>query len=66
METINKEFSKENIKCYSIVPTVIDTPSNREWGSEADIKKWVKPEDMADVIYNLDDKQPTVVKMGFN
>jgi NAD(P)-dependent dehydrogenase (short-subunit alcohol dehydrogenase family) len=66
METINKEFSKENIKCYSIVPTVIDTPSNREWGSEADIKKWVKPEDMADVIYNLNDKQPTVVKMGFN
>lgn len=66
METINKEFSKDNIRCYSIVPTVIDTPSNREWGSEADIKKWVKPEDMADVIYNLNDKQPTIVKMGFN
>lgn len=66
METINLEFSKENIKCYSIVPTVIDTPSNREWGTEADIKNWVKPEDMADVIYNLRDVNPSIVKMGFN
>ena len=66
METINKEFRKENIRCYSIVPTVIDTLSNREWGTAEDIKKWVKPQDMADVIYNLDDKQPSIVKMGFN
>jgi NAD(P)-dependent dehydrogenase (short-subunit alcohol dehydrogenase family) len=66
METINLEFSKDNIKCYSIVPTVIDTPSNREWGTEADIKNWVKPEDMADVIYNLSDTNPSIVKMGFN
>lgn len=66
METINLEFTKDNIKCYSIVPTVIDTPSNREWGTEADIKNWVKPEDMADVIYNLNDTNPSIVKMGFN
>lgn len=66
METINLEFSRDNIKCYSIVPTVIDTLSNREWGTEADIKNWVKPEDMADVIYNLSDTNPSIIKMGFN
>lgn len=66
METINLEFSKDNIKCYSVLPTVIDTPSNREWGTEADIKNWVKPVDMADVIYNLNDTNPSIVKMGFN
>jgi NAD(P)-dependent dehydrogenase (short-subunit alcohol dehydrogenase family) len=66
METINKEFGKNNIKCYSIVPTVIDTPSNREWGTEDDIKSWIEPEDMADAIFNLNDTPPSVVKMGFN
>jgi NAD(P)-dependent dehydrogenase (short-subunit alcohol dehydrogenase family) len=66
METINLECGKDNIKCYSIVPTVIDTPSNREWGTEADIKNWVKPEDIADEIYNLNDTSPSIVKMGFN
>jgi NAD(P)-dependent dehydrogenase (short-subunit alcohol dehydrogenase family) len=66
METINKEFSKDNIECYSIVPTVIDTPSNRVWGTEKDIKNWIQPEDMADVIFDLNDTHPSVVKMGFN
>lgn len=66
METINIEFGKENIKCNAIVPTVIDTPANREWGGEEEIKKWVIPEDIADVIFNINDKQPTVIKMGFD
>jgi NAD(P)-dependent dehydrogenase (short-subunit alcohol dehydrogenase family) len=64
METINKEFDKDNIKCYAIAPTVIDTPANREWGTNEDIKKWVKPEDIADTIFNLNDTQPVVIKMG--
>ena len=66
METINLEHGKNGIKCFSVAPTVIDTPSNREWGSEDDIKNWVKPEDMADVIYNLKDSDSSLIKMGFN
>lgn len=66
METIKLEHEKNGINCFSVVPTVIDTPSNREWGTEEDIKNWVKPEDMADVIYNLKDENPSIVKMGFN
>ena len=66
METINKEFGKDNIKCNAIVPTVIDTPANREWGTEDDVKKWVLPEDIADIIFNINDNQPTVIKMGFD
>jgi NAD(P)-dependent dehydrogenase (short-subunit alcohol dehydrogenase family) len=30
-----------------IVPTIIDTPANREWGSPDDIPKWTKTEDIA-------------------
>jgi NAD(P)-dependent dehydrogenase (short-subunit alcohol dehydrogenase family) len=30
-----------------IVPIVIDTVANREWGSADDIPKWTKPEDIA-------------------
>lgn len=53
MNTISKEMKEENIRCNTIIPSTIDTPSNREWGSEEDIKKWVKPEEIADIIFDL-------------
>ncbi|MCE1165287.1 MAG: SDR family oxidoreductase [Bacteroidetes bacterium] len=59
MDTISKEYKKHNIRANTVIPSVIDTPSNREWGSDEDAKKWVKPEDVARVIYSLADS-------GFN
>ena len=57
METISKEY--EHIKCNAIVPTVIDTPANREWGTEDEIKNWVKPEEIANLIYQLEAERRT-------
>ena len=53
MDTISAELKKENIRCNTIVPGTIDTPANREWGSEEDFKNWVKPEEIADIIFDL-------------
>jgi NAD(P)-dependent dehydrogenase (short-subunit alcohol dehydrogenase family) len=65
METINIENENTNIKCNAIIPTTIDTPSNREWGSEEEIIKWVKPEAIANMIYGLTLKdEPTILKIG--
>ena len=65
METINLENKNFNIKCNAIIPTTIDTPSNREWGSEEDIKTWVKPEAIADMIFGLTLKdEPTILNIG--
>lgn len=53
MDTVSEEMKDKNIRCNVIVPSIIDTPANREWGSADDIKKWVKPEEIADMIADL-------------
>jgi NAD(P)-dependent dehydrogenase (short-subunit alcohol dehydrogenase family) len=53
MDTVSEEMKSRNIRCNTIIPSIIDTPSNREWGSKDDIKKWVKPEDIAEIIFDL-------------
>ncbi|MBL8008526.1 MAG: SDR family oxidoreductase [Ignavibacteria bacterium] len=53
MNTISEEMKEFNIRCNTVIPGIIDTPANREWGSEEDIKKWVKPENIAKIIYGL-------------
>jgi len=53
MDTISEEMKEFNIRCNTIIPSIIDTPANREWGSDEDIKKWVKPEEIAEIIYDF-------------
>ena len=53
MNTISAEMKSKNIRANTIVPGVMDTPENREWGSKEDIKTWVKPSDIAEIIWNL-------------
>jgi NAD(P)-dependent dehydrogenase (short-subunit alcohol dehydrogenase family) len=53
MNTISKEYEADNIKGFSVIPGIIDTPANREWGSEEEIKNWAKPEVIADKIFKL-------------
>lgn len=53
MNTISEECKGSDIRCNTVIPGIIDTPANREWGSEEDMKKWVKPEQVAGAIYSL-------------
>lgn len=53
METVSKEMKSSNIRCNTIIPSIIDTPANREWGSPEEIKKWVKTGEIAGIIWDL-------------
>lgn len=50
-ELMNDEAKGKNIVTSVIVPSTIDTPQNRMAMPDADFKKWVKPEAIADIIY---------------
>ncbi len=53
MDTVSEEMKDLDIRCNTIIPSTIDTPANREWGKPEDFKKWVKPEEIAEIIYQF-------------
>ena len=54
---INEETKGTNIVATVIVPSTIDTKANREAMPDADVNKWVKPEQIAGIIeFALSDK----------
>ena len=50
-EVLNKEAGLLDIVTTVIVPSVIDTPQNREDMPDADFARWVKPSRIAEVIH---------------
>jgi NAD(P)-dependent dehydrogenase (short-subunit alcohol dehydrogenase family) len=52
-EIINETGGQDNIQAAVIVPSIIDTPVNRSAMPDADFKKWVTPEAIAESIYFL-------------
>ncbi|MBX7043198.1 MAG: SDR family NAD(P)-dependent oxidoreductase [Ignavibacteria bacterium] len=53
MDTVSEEFKDLGIRCNTIVPGIIDTPANREWGTPDEIADWVSPQDIAEVVSSL-------------
>lgn len=49
-ELINAEGKADGITAHVIVPSIIDTPPNREAMADADFSKWVPPARIADTI----------------
>ena len=50
VNALDVEYRKEGVRCNAILPSVIDTPANRESQPNADHSKWVKPEEIAKVV----------------
>lgn len=61
VQALDAEYRQDGVRANAILPSVIDTPANRESQPNADYDKWVKPEDIAKVVRVLisDDSAPT-------
>jgi len=49
-ESMSKELRDQGINVNAVLPSIIDTPTNRTDMPDADHSKWVRPEDLAAVI----------------
>ncbi len=52
-QSVAEEGRAHGIRANVIVPSIIDTPANREWGSPEDIARWITPEAIARTIADL-------------
>lgn len=52
-QTTAHEGKPYGISANCIVPSVIDTPANREWGTSEDIPHWVTPNTIAEAVWML-------------
>jgi len=61
VKALDAEYKADGVRANAIMPSVIDTPANREATPDADFSKWPKPEEIAKVIRHLvsDDSKPT-------
>jgi len=53
MDSLAAELKGSGVRVNSILPSIIDTPANRNAMPEADYSKWPKPEEIARVILFL-------------
>jgi NAD(P)-dependent dehydrogenase (short-subunit alcohol dehydrogenase family) len=60
IQALDTEYKRHGVRCNAIVPSVIDTPANREAEPDADHSKWVQPEAIAKVVRFLvsDESEP--------
>lgn len=61
VQALDADYRDAGVRCNAILPSVIDTPANREAQPDADWSKWVPPEQIARVVRFLvsDDSAPT-------
>ena len=44
------EYRDDGVRCNAVLPSVIDTPANRQAQPDADHERWVRPQEIAGVI----------------
>ena len=49
-ESLSKELRHQGINVNAVLPSIIDTPTNRKDMPDADFETWVRPQDLANVI----------------
>jgi NAD(P)-dependent dehydrogenase (short-subunit alcohol dehydrogenase family) len=50
IQALDAEYKQDDVRCNAILPSVIDTPANRDAMPDADHSKWVPPEQIAKVV----------------
>jgi NAD(P)-dependent dehydrogenase (short-subunit alcohol dehydrogenase family) len=51
--SIAEETKEFDINVNAVLPTIIDTPINRSDMPGSDFSKWVKPEEISEIVYSL-------------
>ena len=49
-ESLSKELRHQGINVNAVLPSIIDTPTNRKDMPDGDFEKWVRPQDLANVV----------------
>ncbi|SRR5579883_429931 len=60
-EALAEELKPRDITVNAVLPSTIDTPANRADMPKADFDKWIKPEQLADVILFLISDQASAI-----
>jgi NAD(P)-dependent dehydrogenase (short-subunit alcohol dehydrogenase family) len=50
VQTLDAEYRQDGIRANAVLPSIIDTPANRQAQPDADYSKWVSPDEIAKVI----------------
>jgi NAD(P)-dependent dehydrogenase (short-subunit alcohol dehydrogenase family) len=58
---LDADYKNDGVRCNAVLPSVIDTPANREDMPDADFSKWVPPEQIARVIRFLVSDESTPI-----
>ncbi len=61
-EILNAEAKEKNVVVSVIVPSIIDTPQNRESMPDADFTDWVSPSQIADIIYFYSSEEGNAIR----
>jgi len=72
VKTLAEEGKEIKLSANAIAPFIIDTPSNREWMTNSDYEKWIKPAEIGEFVnsifqnYNLVSGNIFKLKYRFN
>jgi len=72
VKTLAEEGKEIQLTANAIAPLIIDTPANREWMSDADFDKWIKPSEIGEFVesvfqnYNMISGNIFILKNRFN
>jgi NAD(P)-dependent dehydrogenase (short-subunit alcohol dehydrogenase family) len=61
VESLSEETKESNINVNCIMPIILDTQANRKAMPNADFNKWVKPEDLANVVLFLSSEEAKTI-----
>lgn len=61
VESLSEETKESNINVNCIMPIIIDTQANRKAMPNADFNKWVKPDDLANVVLFLSSEEAKTI-----
>jgi NAD(P)-dependent dehydrogenase (short-subunit alcohol dehydrogenase family) len=61
IESISQEVKESNVNVNCIMPSIIDTEANRKAMPNSDFSKWIKPEELANVVLFLCSEDAKVI-----